>query len=110
MNSLTTAAARALATGMLMLPRHAALALKDNLRLFTPKVLERINQEVVDAGHALVKKGSQKGLVVRYDSFAVKTHAHFPTDTNLLWNAIRKTIEIRAGLCRPWVNRMAPKP
>ena len=30
--------------------------LKDNLRLFTPEVLERINQVVVDAGHTLLKK------------------------------------------------------
>ena len=30
--------------------------LKDNLRLFTPEILERINAVVVTAGHALVKK------------------------------------------------------
>jgi hypothetical protein len=30
--------------------------LKDNLRLFTPELLDRINQEVVSAGHALLKK------------------------------------------------------
>jgi len=30
--------------------------LKDNLRLFTPEVLDRINQEVVRAGHRLLKK------------------------------------------------------
>ena len=30
--------------------------LKDNLRLFTPEILDRINQVVVEAGHALVKK------------------------------------------------------
>ena len=30
--------------------------LKDNLRLFTPEILDRINQEVVSAGHVLVKK------------------------------------------------------
>ena len=30
--------------------------LKDNLRLFTPELLDRINQEVVGAGHVLVKK------------------------------------------------------
>ena len=30
--------------------------LKDNLRLFTPELLARINQEVVGAGHRLVKK------------------------------------------------------
>jgi hypothetical protein len=30
--------------------------LKDNLVLFTPDILDRINQEVVNAGHVLVKK------------------------------------------------------
>ena len=36
--------------------------LKDNLRLFTPEILDRINQEVVNAGHVLVKKkGPKKG-------------------------------------------------
>jgi hypothetical protein len=30
--------------------------LKDNLRLFTPDLLDRINREVVDAGHAALKK------------------------------------------------------
>jgi len=35
---------------------YKAQTLKDNLRLFTPELLERINQEVVDAGHVLVKK------------------------------------------------------
>ena len=35
--------------------------LKDNLRLFTPAILERINAAVVTAGHALVKKARTKG-------------------------------------------------
>ena len=73
--------------------------LKDNLRLFTPELLDRINQEVVGAGHALVKKSPHEGLAVRCDSFVVETHVHYPTDINLLWDAIRKTIEIAAGLC-----------
>jgi len=30
--------------------------IKDNVQLFTPELLDRINQEVVRAGHALVKK------------------------------------------------------
>ena len=34
--------------------------LKDNLRLFTPELLDRINQAVVDAGHVLVKKRTEK--------------------------------------------------
>ena len=35
--------------------------LKDNLRLFTPEILDRINQEVVGAGHVLAKKKSRRG-------------------------------------------------
>lgn len=30
----------------------------------------------------------------------VETHVHYPTDINLLWDAIRKTIEIAADLCQ----------
>ena len=33
--------------------------IKDNVRLFTPEVLDRISREVVIAGHALVKKKRQ---------------------------------------------------
>lgn len=36
--------------------RYNLQTLKDNLRLFTPEVLDRINQEVVSAGHQLIKK------------------------------------------------------
>ncbi|MCP4386577.1 MAG: ISNCY family transposase, partial [Hyphomicrobiales bacterium] len=53
--------------------------LKDNLRLFTPQILDRINQEVVRAGHALVKKSPQDGLNARCDSCVVETDVHFPT-------------------------------
>ena len=48
--------------------------IKDNLRLFTPELLDRINQEVVGAGHMLVKKSPQEGLAARCDSFVVETH------------------------------------
>ena len=36
---------------------------------------------------------------MRADSFVVETDVHFPTDINLLWDAMRKLIEIIAGLC-----------
>jgi len=72
--------------------------LKDNLRLFTPDILDRINQEVVRAGHLLLKKKAQD-LSGRCDSFVVKTDVHFPTDINLLFDATRKTIEECAQLC-----------
>ena len=79
--------------------RYSLQTLKDNLRLFTPEVLDRINQIIVDAGHALVKKSPEDALAVRCDSFVVETDVHFPTDTNLLLDAVRKVIDTGAELC-----------
>jgi transposase, IS5 family len=71
--------------------------IKDNLSLFTPELLDRINQEVIHSGHSLLKK-NDANLSGRCDSFVVKTAVHFPTDINLLFDAIRKTIEECAQL------------
>lgn len=79
--------------------QYALQTLRDNLRLFTPELLERINQVVVHAGHCLVKKSPDDALEVRADSFVVETSVHYPTDTNLLFDAIRKTIETCADIC-----------
>ena len=73
--------------------------IKDNVRLLTPQVLDEINQVVVKAGHSLVKKNCEAGLKGRCDSFVVKTDVHFPTDINLLLDAVRKLIELTARLC-----------
>lgn len=72
--------------------------LKDNLRLFTPEILDRINREVVRAGHQALKKSPEDAIAGRCDSFVVETNVHFPTDINLLLDAIRKVIEISAEL------------
>jgi len=94
--------------------------IKDNLRLFTPGILDQINQVVVNAGHRLLKKNapkdgstkvqtakqiehhitSTKPLRARCDSFVVETDVHYPTDINLLFDAIRKTIEECARLSK----------
>ena len=79
--------------------RYPLQTLKDNLRLFTPEILDRINQEVVCAGHQLVKKSPDDDLHARVDSFVVETDVHYPTDINLLYDAVRKAIETVAGLC-----------
>ena len=73
--------------------------IRDNVSLFTPELLDRINQAVVNAGHQALKKNPDESLKTRADSFVVKTHVHFPTDINLLWDAIRKAIQTCAMLC-----------
>ena len=52
---------------------------------------------VVRAGHVLVKK-KDTVLRGRCDSFVVQTNVHYPTDINLLYDAMRKSIQLTARL------------
>ena len=73
--------------------------LKDNVSLFTPELLDKINQVVVGAGHDLLKKKAGAALRGRCDSFVVETDVHYPTDINLLYDALRKVITLTARWC-----------
>ena len=78
---------------------YALQTLKDNISLFTPEVLDKINQVVVRAGHDLLGKKKEEALKGKCDSFVVETNMHYPTDINLLFDAIRKVIVLTAQLC-----------
>jgi hypothetical protein len=69
--------------------KFAMQTLIDNVTLLDPKVLADINQVVVESGHELLKKKLSEPLLARCDSFVVETDVHYPTDTNLLWDAMR---------------------
>lgn len=73
--------------------------IKDNVRLLTPELLDKINQVVVRAGHDVVKKKENAVRRGRCDSFVVETNVHYPTDINLLYDAMRKVITLTARLC-----------
>jgi transposase, IS5 family len=73
--------------------------LKDNVSLFTPELLDKINQLVVSSGHILLKKKETEALRGRCDSFVVETHVHYPTDINLLYDAMRKIITLTGRWC-----------
>ena len=68
--------------------------LKDNVSLFTPQLLDKVNQLVVESGHILLKKKEGEALRGRCDSFMVETKVHYPTDINLLNDAMRKIITL----------------
>lgn len=70
--------------------------LKDNIRLFTPDILDEINQLVVKAGHQVLGLTDQDILHGSCDSFVVETDVHYPTDINLLWDAVREVIRLSA--------------
>jgi len=68
--------------------------LKDNITLFTKEILDEINQIVVHFGHQVAGLKADDKLSGSCDSFVVETNAHFPTDIGILFDAIRKMIEI----------------
>ena len=45
--------------------------LKDNVSLFTPELLDKVNQLVVESGHIVLKKKEDEALRGRCDSFVV---------------------------------------
>lgn len=79
--------------------RYHHQTLKDNVGLLTPELLDEINQRVVQVGHVLVKKKDGEALRGRCDSFVLETNVHFPTDINLLQDALRKVITLTAQWC-----------
>ena len=61
----------------------------DNVYLLTPELLSEIGRLVVESGHAVARKKPGEPLRGRCDSFVVETDVHYPTDVNLLWDAMR---------------------
>lgn len=70
---------------------YALQTLKDNVELFTPEILEETNQVIVEAGLKQTRN-SKKKVIGRCDSYVVKTNVHYPTDINLLFDAMRCAI------------------
>lgn len=79
--------------------RYALQTIKDNVSLLTPEVLDEINQVVVTAAHKKICGDDEVRLKGRCDSFVLETDVHYPTDINLLWDAIQKIIFLVTGLC-----------
>jgi hypothetical protein len=73
--------------------------IKDNVSLLTPQVLDQINQLVATKGHQLSGGNKSLELKGRCDSFVVETNVHYPTDINLLWDAMRKIVVLTAKEC-----------
>ncbi|MEO7767464.1 MAG: ISNCY family transposase [Ferruginibacter sp.] len=66
----------------------------DNVSLVDEALLKEINLLVVDAGHKLIKKKEDEALQLKTDSYVLETNVHFPTDLNLLWDSLRKCLDM----------------
>lgn len=66
--------------------------IRDNVTLIHPETIQRINQLIVAEGHQLVPEAAK---TVRADSFVVGTNIHYPTESTLIRDGLRKML----GLC-----------
>ena len=69
--------------------------IQDNLIKIRPETIERINHLIVAEGHRLVPDAAE---TVRADSFVAKTNIHYPTESSLIRDGLRKILQIAAGL------------
>lgn len=78
---------------------YALQTIKDNVSLFTPEILDRLNQIFVKYGHRIAGKKEGEGLRASCDSTVTETNVHYPTDINLLLDAMRNIILLIMALC-----------
>lgn len=68
-------------------------AIVDNVSFIDEELLQKINSLVVEHGQNLLKKKGEEALRLKTDSYVLQTNVHFPTDLNLLWDALRKGMD-----------------
>jgi len=73
--------------------------IRDNVSHIDEKLLEKINKIIVKAGREEILKKNEK-IEAKADTYVVETNVHYPTDINLLWDAIRKCITLLVGLSK----------
>ena len=79
--------------------RYPLQTIKDNVSLFTPEVLDKVNLIAVKYGKKILGVKPQEKLHASCDSFVVETDVHYPTDINLLLDSLRKVIFLIMFMC-----------
>jgi len=69
--------------------------IRNNIALLRPETIERINHAIVAEGHKLVPEAA---ATVRADSFVVETNIHYPTESSLIRDGLRKVLLLCVGI------------
>jgi IS5 family transposase len=65
--------------------------IRDNIALLKPETIEAISHRIVNEAYRLEPDGAKKQ---RADSFVIATDIHYPTESSLIVDGIRKVIEL----------------
>ena len=71
--------------------------LRDTLCLLKPTTVEKINECVVSHGQILHGEARTR---VRADSFVCETNIHYPTESSLIWDGMKKLIPLGCQLAQ----------
>jgi IS5 family transposase len=71
--------------------------IEDNLNKLRPATLQKISALVVKAGHVLEPKAIES---VRGDTFVVETNIHYPTESTVIGDGLRKIVHLAAELAK----------
>jgi IS5 family transposase len=69
--------------------------IESNINLLRPETIMQINQAIIQEGHRLEPRAAE---TVRGDSFVVETNIHYPTDSRLIADGLRKVLGLAAAL------------
>jgi transposase, IS5 family len=69
--------------------------IENNLLLLRPATIDQINQAIIQEGHRLAPQAAE---TVRGDSFVVETNIHYPTDSSLIADGLRKVLGLATML------------
>jgi len=69
--------------------------IRNNITLLRPETLELINHAIVAEGHKLVPEAAE---TMRVDSFVGETNIHYPTESSLIRDGLRKVLSLGAAI------------
>lgn len=69
--------------------------IQDNLTKIRPETIQRINHLIAAEGHRLVPEAAE---TVRADSFVAQTNVHYPTESTLIRDGLRKLLALGSDL------------
>jgi hypothetical protein len=71
--------------------------IEDNLNKLRPETLKKLNELVVKAGHVLEPQAIK---AVRGDTFVVETNIHYPTESTVIGDGLRKIVNLAVELAK----------
>jgi transposase, IS5 family len=69
--------------------------IRDNVCLVQPETIEKINHLIVAEGHRLAPEAVES---IRGDSFVAETNVHYPTESSLILDGLRKILAVAPEL------------